>query len=192
MLKLGLTGGIGMGKSTVARLFAAHGIACFNADDAVHALQAPHGAAIPALAAAFPTMVVEGVLNRSALRALVLQNPDHMRRLEQIMHPLVQAARATFLAQAEGQRAVLLDIPLLFETGGQAAFDKIITVSCPREVQVARVLARGLPPEEVAALIAKQVPDEKRRAGADYVIENGGALAETERQVRMIIKELGL
>lgn len=192
MLKLGLTGGIGMGKSTVANLFAAYDIECFNADDAVHALQAPHGGAIPALAVAFPAMVVDGVLNRPALRALVLQNPDQMRRLEQIMHPLVREARAAFLAQAEGQTAMLLDIPLLFETGSQAEFDKIITVSCPREVQMGRVLARGLPPEEVAALIAKQVPDEQRRARADYVIENGGTLAETDMQVRAIIKELGL
>ena len=192
MLKLGLTGGIGMGKSTVATLFAQQGIACFNADDAVHALQAPHGVAIPALDAAFPGVVEDGVLNRAALRALVLETPAQMRVLEQIMHPLVRAARADFLAQAHGNKAVLLDIPLLFETDDKASFDKVITVSCPHEIQRARVLARGLPRAQVEALIAKQMPDALRRAKADYIIENGGTLAQTHAQVQAIMEALGL
>lgn len=192
MLKLGLTGGIGMGKSTVAKLFAERGIACFNADDAVHALQAPQGAAIAALAEAFPGIVEAGVLNRASLRALVLENPAQMRVLEQIMHPLVRAARAAFLAQAQGRKAVLLDIPLLFETANKAEFDKVITVSCPYEIQLARVLARGLPQAQIEALIAKQMPDALRREKADYIIENGGTLAQTQAQVQAMMEELGL
>lgn len=192
MIHLGLTGGIGMGKSTVAALFAAHDIPTFNADDVVHQLQAPHGAAIPALSRAFPDLVKDGVLNRAGLRALVLQNNAKMRELEQIMHPLVRAARAEFIAKAHDKKAILSDIPLLFETNGQAEFDKIIVVSCPRAIQIARVQQRGLCLEEVEALIERQMPDAQKRALADYVIENGGSLADTKAQIQAIIKELGL
>ncbi|MGE4481533.1 dephospho-CoA kinase [Acidocella sp.] len=194
MRRLGLTGGIGMGKSTVAGLFAAHGVPGFNADEAVHGLQARDGAALPAIAAAFPGMVTGGVLDRAGLRALVLADPARMRVLEDIMHPLVRAAQADFEARAKaaGRAAVLLDIPLLFEGRRQAGFDKVIIVSCPYETQIARVERRGLPRAQIEALIARQMPDSQKRALADYVIETGGTLAETEAQVRAIIKELGL
>lgn len=192
MIRLGLTGGIGMGKSTIATIFATQGIPSFNADDVVHTLQAPHGAAIPALAAAFPALVTDGVLNRAGLRTLVLADPDKMRQLEQIMHPLVRAARADFLVQMQNKEAVLFDIPLLFETGAQGDYDKIIVVSCPREVQIARVLQRGVPLSDIEAIIGRQMPDAKKRALADYIIENGDSLEATKQQIKTILKELGL
>ncbi len=194
MMVLGLTGGIGMGKSTVAAMFAAHGVPSFNADEAVHALQAPNGAAIPALAAAFPGAVNNGVLDRAALRAEVLADDVAMKRLEAIMHPMVRAMEAEFRAAAEkgGRRAVLLDIPLLFETGGEKRVDKVITVSCPREVQVGRVLARGVPLADIEEIISRQMPDAEKRRRADYVVETGGTLEETQARVARIIGELGL
>ncbi len=194
MKVLGLTGGIGMGKSTVAGMFAARGIPAFNADEAVHELQAPHGAAIPALAAAFPGVVADGVLDRAALRAQVLADDAAMKRLEAIMHPLVRAMEGAFIAEAEraGRRAVLLDIPLLFEVGGEGRVDKIITVSCPRETQLARVLNRGVPRAQIEAIIARQMPDAEKRRRADFVVETSGTLEATQVQVARIIEELKL
>lgn len=181
-----------MGKSTVANIFVKHGVPSFNADEAVHALQAPQGVAIPALEKAFPDLVVNGVLNRAGLRALVLADAAKMRALEQIMHPLVRQARADFLAHVQDKKAALFDIPLLFETKSKDEFEKIIIVSCPFETQISRVLERGLKRDEIEAIIAQQMPDSQKRSMADYIIETGGALASTEAQVNMIIKELGL
>ena len=194
MMRIGLTGGIGMGKSTVAAMFAARGVPGFNADDEVHRLQAPGGAAIPAIAAAFPGTVQDGVLDRPQLRAIVLAEPARMRELEAIMHPLVRAAQARFIAEAEakGSAAALLDIPLLFETNRQADFDKLVVVSCPRETQLARVQRRGLSLAEIEAIIARQMPDSQKRELADYVVETSNSLEETEAQVQAIFKELGL
>jgi dephospho-CoA kinase len=194
MMLLGLTGGIGMGKSTVAAMFAEHGIPSFNADAAVHALQAKNGAAIPALDTAFPGVVHDGVLDRAALRSLVLADGAKMKRLEAIMHPLVRGTQSGFMetARQEGRRAVLLDIPLLFEGGIESRMDKTIVVSCPREVQIARVLGRGVPLADIEAIIARQMPDAEKRARADYVIDTNGALEETRAKVELIIKELGL
>ena len=194
MMRLGLTGGIGMGKSTVAEMFAARGVPGFNADAEVHRLQMPGGEAIPAIAAAFPGTVVSGALDRAKLRALVLADATRMRVLEGIMHPLVRAAQALFIADAEakGSRAALLDIPLLYETGRQADFEKVIVVSCPRETQISRVQRRGLSVAEIEAIIARQMPDAQKRSMADYVVETSGPLEETEARVQAIIKELGL
>ena len=194
MMRIGLTGGIGMGKSTVAGMFAARGVPGFNADDEVHRLQAPGGAAIPAIEAAFPGTVTGGVLDRAKLRALVLAESTRMRELEGIMHPLVRAAQAEFIVEAEakGSPAALLDIPLLYETGRQADFDKVVVVSCPRETQIARVQRRGLSLAEIEAIIARQMPDAQKRARADYVVETDGLLESTEAQVQAILKELGL
>ncbi len=194
MMVIGLTGGIGMGKSTVAGMFAARGVPGFNADTAVHELQAKNGEAIPAIDAAFPGVVHDGVLDRAALRALVLADREKMKLLEGIMHPLVRARQAVFMEQARaaGRRAVLLDIPLLFESGAAARMDKTVTVSCPREIQVRRVLARGLPLKDVEAIIAKQMPDTEKRRLADYVIETSGTLEETQAQVERVLQELGL
>jgi dephospho-CoA kinase len=194
MMLLGLTGGIGMGKSTVAAMFAAHGIPSFNADEAVHRLQAKDGAAIPAIDAAFPGVVHDGVLDRAALRSRVLADATEMKKLEAIMHPLVRGGQSGFLetAQREGKRAVLLDVPLLFEGGAAEKMDKTIVVSCPRDMQIARVLGRGVPLQDIEAIIAKQMPDAEKRRRADYVIETSGTLEETKAQVERVIKELGL
>jgi dephospho-CoA kinase len=192
MMVLGLTGGIGMGKSTVAKMFAAHGIPSFNADEAVHRLQAPGGRAIPMLAASFPGTVEDGLLNRAKLRALVLKDDVAMRRLEFVMHPLVHQEEAIFRRAAfrAGRRAVLLDIPLLFETGSQFRFNKTITVSAPRDVQIARVLKRGLPLGQVEAIIERQMPDAEKRRYADYVIPTGLSKFHTQRAVSRIVKDL--
>ena len=194
MMLLGLTGGIGMGKSTVAAMFAEHGIPSFNADEAVHRLQAKDGAAIPAIDAAFPGVVHDGVLDRAALRTRVLGDDAEMKKLEAIMHPLVRGGQSGIMdkARQEGRRAFLLDIPLLFESGVESRMDKTIVVSCPRALQIERVLARGIPLADIEAIIARQMPDAEKRRRADYVIETGGTLDETWTQVEHIIKELQL
>ena len=194
MMMLGLTGGIGMGKSTVAGIFLEHGIPSFNADEAVHRLQAKDGAAIPALHAAFPGVVHDGVLDRAALRARVLADDAEMKKLEAIMHPMVRGGQGGFMeaAQRDGRRAVLLDVPLLFESNVESRMDKTIVVSCPRAMQIERVLGRGVPLADIEAIIARQMPDAEKRRRADYVVDTSGALEETRVQVEQIIKELGL
>jgi len=189
MKVIGLTGGIGMGKSTVAKMFARCGIPAFNADEAVHRLQAPGGAAVPMLNVSFPGTVNDGVLDRAALRGLVLGDPVAMNRLEFIMHPLVHREEAKFrrAAYRAGRRAVILDIPLLFETGAQLRVGKTITVSCPREVQMARVLKRGMQLAQVEKIIAKQMPDAQKRARADFVIHTGLSKFHTWREVRRLV-----
>jgi len=192
MIVIGLTGGIGMGKSTVARMFAGVGVPCFSADAAVHRLQAPGGRAIPMLDVSFPGTVTDGVLDRARLRALVLKDDVAMRRLEFIMHPLVHAEETMFRAAAfrAGRRAVLMDIPLLFETGGQGRFALTITVSAPRDVQIARVLRRGLPRAQIEAIIARQMPDAQKRRLADVVIRTGLSKFHTMRAVRRTVREI--
>jgi dephospho-CoA kinase len=192
MILLGLTGGIGMGKSTVAKMFASHGIPSFNADAAVHKLQAPNGRAIPTLDAAFPGVVHDGVLDRAALRARVLTNNAEMKKLEAIIHPMVRDMEAEFMATArqESRQAVLLDIPLLFEGGGESRVSKTIVVSCPRALQIQRVLALGLPLADIESIIARQMPDAEKRHRADYIVDTSGTLEDTAFQVAHIIKEL--
>lgn len=192
MIVIGLTGGIGMGKSTVAGMFAKLGVPAFNADDAVRALQAPGGKAMPALAAAFPNTVQDGVLDRGRLRRLVLKDASAMQQLEKIMHPLVHYEESLFRAQAfrSGRRAVILDIPLLFETGAQARVNVSVTVSAPLEMQIARVRARGLPEADILAIIEKQMPDAQRRRLADYVIETGLSLFHTRQAVHRLAKRI--
>jgi dephospho-CoA kinase len=192
LIIIGLTGGIGMGKTTVANMFRALGIPVFNADQAVHRLQAPHGAAIPMLDISFPGTVRNGVLDRAALRALVLRDPVAMNRLEFLMHPLVRHEEQKFLAAARraGKHAALLDIPLLFETGGERRMDVTITVSAPRDVQIARVKRRGLAVPQIEAMIAKQMPDAEKRARADHIIRTGLSRFHTIQSVRRLAKEL--
>ena len=190
---LGLTGGIGMGKSTVAAIFARHGVPVFSADDAVHRLQGPAGAALPALSRAFPGTVTAGALNRAALRDLVLADPLALRRLERLMHPLVRREEARFRAAARraGRSMILLDIPLLFEIGAQDRVDRTITVSAPRDVQIARVRRRGaLRPEQIMAIIAKQMPDAEKRARADAVIRTGLSRYHANRQALRLLRAL--
>jgi len=192
MIVIGLTGGIGMGKSTVAKMFQAHGIPIFNADAAVHRLQAPGGRAIAMLDISFPGTVQNGVLVRAALRDKVLADPVAMRRLEFIMHPLVRQEELKFRAAARraGRRAILLDIPLLFETGGERRVDVTVTVSCPRAVQIARVRRRGIPLAQIQSIIAKQMPDSEKRAKADHVIPTGLSKFATFQAVDRLVRRL--
>ena len=173
---LGLTGGIGMGKSTATGALRRAGVRVFDADATVHRLQSPGGSALPAIAAAFPGTVQDGVLDRAALRAIVLGDRARLAQLEAIIHPLVRAEQARFLARARasGARLAALDIPLLFEGGGYRHVDTIMVVSAPRAVQVARVRRRRrLSDSEIERILALQLPDREKRRRADVVIRTG-------------------
>ncbi len=187
---LGLTGGIGMGKSTTAALLKRAGIRLFDADATVAALQAPHGAALPGIERLVPGSVRDGVLDRAILRQAALSDPAVMQGLEAIIHPLVRRARERFVqrAQRDGCRWVVLDIPLLFETGTQRICDRVAVVSAPASLQRQRVLRRGrMTPAQIDAVIARQMPDAVRRRRADVVIETGLSRHETVRQVRRLL-----
>lgn len=188
MIRLGLTGSIGMGKSTVARMFADEGVPVFDADAVVHRLQGPDGALVAEIEAHFPgTTGPEGV-NRGALAERVLGEPEQLRRLEALVHPAVAREREAFLAAHAQDPVVLLDIPLLFETDGWRGVDKIAVVSAPEEVQRTRVLERaGMTAEKLDRILARQLPDPEKRARADFVIPTGGALDETRQAVRRIL-----
>ena len=192
MRVIGLTGGIGMGKSTVAAAFHRAHLPVFDADAEVHRLQAKGGAALPAIAAAFPGSVEGGMLDRSVLRAAVLGDKAALGRLERILHPLVRRAERRFLAQSRrrGARVAVLDIPLLFETGGRRHVDETIVVSAPPDVQIARVRARGKMAEaQIRAVIARQMPDVEKRRRADHVIRTGLSRAHALAQVKRLIRE---
>jgi dephospho-CoA kinase len=193
MIRIALTGSIGMGKSTVAEMFRAAGIPVFDADSVVRRLQAEDPALIAAIGDRFPGTVEKGVLDRDALASQVLGQADELAALEAIMHPAVHAERARFLLGNRDKPVLLFDIPLLFETHGEEAFDKVIVVSAPAEVQRQRVLARpGMSEARLASILARQMPDEEKRRRADFVIDTGGELSTTESQVREIIACLGL
>jgi dephospho-CoA kinase len=190
---VGLTGGIGMGKSTAAAGFRRARIPVFDADATVHRLQGPGGRALAAIAAAFPGTVRDNRLDRGALRAAVLGDPAALRRLEGIVHPLVRAEERRFLAQARraGRRAAVLDIPLWFETGAGRRADLVVVVSAPRAVQVHRVrLRRRMSTAEVAAVIARQMPDAEKRRRADVVVRTGLSRHHAQRRIRRLIREL--
>ncbi|MFT9064080.1 MAG: dephospho-CoA kinase [Acetobacter persici] len=190
---IGLTGGMGMGKSTVAALFRQAGIPVFDADAVVRALQADHGAALGPIAALVPEAVTDGHLDRAVLRRAVAETPGLLRQLEAVLHPMVRVARQVFLRRCrrKGARCVLLDIPLLFETGGQRVCDQVLVVSAPPRLQAERVARRrGLPKAEARRLMARQMPDARKRRLADTVIDTGVSLAATRRQVRALIKGL--
>lgn len=190
MLILGLTGSIGMGKSTTAAMFEAEGVPVYDSDAAVHALYAAGGAAVAPVEAAFPGVVVDGAIDRARLSARVVGNPEALAKLEAIVHPLVGAHRIGFFekAQAEGRDIVVLDVPLLFETGGQKSVDKVVVVSAPPEVQRARVLARPeMTPEKFEAILARQLPDAEKRARADFVIDTGQGVEHARAQVRDLL-----
>ncbi len=190
---IGLTGGIGMGKSTAAKVFRRAHIPVFDADAAVHTLQAPGGAALPAIGAAFPGTVAGGTLDRTRLRAAVVGNEAAMKRLEAILHPKVRRMEQAFLARARRTRAraAVLDIPLLLEMGGEDRVDIVVVVSAPRAVQVARVRRRrGMTDEQVAAIIARQMPDSQKRRRADLVIRTGLSRHVALRPLRRLIREL--
>ena len=188
MLTLGLTGSIGMGKSTVAAMFADAGIPVFDADAAVHRLQGPAGRVVAAIEAAFPDTTGADGVNRTALAEAVLGKPEAMRLLESIVHPAVAEERATFLTEHTATALVVFDVPLLFETGGDRAVDKVAVVSAAAPVQRARVLARpGMTEAKLDAILARQLPDADKRARADFVIPTDVPLAETRATVDRVI-----
>lgn len=193
MLLIGLTGSIGMGKSETAKMFARAGVPVYDADAAVHKLYEKGGAAVAPLEEAFPGVVKDGAVDRPTLSKQVIGNPENLKKLEAIVHPLVGKAHQAFLQKAmeDGAEMVLLDIPLLFETGGRDRVDVIVVVSAPYELQRARVLARDdMTPEKFEDILAKQVPDADKRAGADYIVESDKGLEHAEAQVKAIVEEL--
>ena len=186
---IGLTGSIGMGKSTTAKLFAAEGCAVWDADAAVHRLYARGGAAVAPMAAVFPEAVLDDSVSREALKAIIGRDPQALRRIEQIVHPLVAKDRAQFIAEAEAE-IIVLDIPLLFETGGEARVDVTVCVSVDAETQKARVMARGtMSEDQFEAIRAKQMPDADKRARADYVIITDTP-EHAARQVRDVLADI--
>ena len=190
---VGLTGSIGMGKSTAAAAFRRARIPVFDADATVHKLQARGGRALPAIAAAFPGTVRDNRLDRAALRAAVLGQPAALARLERIVHPLVRAEERAFLARARraGSRVAVLDIPLWFETGYGRRADLVVVVSAPRGVQVHRVAwRRRMSKADVAAVIARQMPDAEKRRRADVVVRTGLSRHHALRRLRRLIREL--
>lgn len=191
MIVLGLTGSIGMGKSTTAKMFAEAGVPVHDSDETVHRLYS--GAAAPLIEAAFPGTLVDGVVDRAKLGARVLGDAAALKRLEAIIHPLVRADADAFLARHRnaGESIAVLDIPLLFETGGRGRVDKVVVVTAPAEIQRQRVLARpGMTEQKLAAILAKQVPDEEKRRLADFVIDTGQGLEAARAAVAGIIAEL--
>lgn len=191
MIKIGLTGSIGMGKSTTSDMFKALGVPVISADETVHQLYS--GEAAPLIEAAFPGTAPDGVVNREALSKHLMARPDDFKRLEAIIHPLVRAREQEFLdeAVAREEPLVLLDIPLLFETGTTDRVDVIVVVSCAAEIQRQRVMARpGMTAEKFEAILSRQTPDAEKRKRADHVIDTGQGLAAARSQVAQIVAEL--
>nr|WP_294526403.1 dephospho-CoA kinase [uncultured Rhodopila sp.] len=191
---IGLTGGMGMGKSTAAAAFRRARIPVFDADAAVHRLQGKAGRAIGAIEAAFPGTIRDGAVDRPALRQAVLGNPAALTRLEHILHPMVEAAERAFIARARraGKRAVVLDIPLLFETGGHRRVDTVVVVSAPLPIQVYRVgLRRRMSREDIEAVIIRQMPDREKRRRADVVVRTGLSRNHTLRMLNRFIRRIG-
>ena len=188
MIVLGLTGSIGMGKSTVAGMFADEGVPVFDADAVVHRLQGPEGALVAEIESHFPGTTGAGGVDRTSLAEAVLGNTAKLRRLESLIHPAVAREREAFLAANRDAVLVVLDIPLLFEKGGADLVDRIAVVSAPADVQKERVLARpGMSVEKFERILAHQLPDEEKRARADFVIPTGGEFEETRQAVRRIL-----
>jgi dephospho-CoA kinase len=189
MFILGLTGSLGMGKSTTAGFFAEAGVPVHDADAVVHRLY--EGEAAPAIEAAFPGTTVGGKVDRSRLATRVVDNPEALRRLEAIVHPLVSEAKERFLreAQARGAKVAVLDIPLLFETGGDQRVDAVVVVSAPGDVQRQRVLERpGMTPEKLDALLARQLADSEKRQRADFVVDTSQGFDAARAQVQAILR----
>lgn len=191
MIVLALTGSVGMGKSATARMFAEEGVPVFDADAAVHRLY--EGEAVPLVEAAFPGSTVSGRIDRDRLSAQVVGRPEALQKLEAIVHPLVREARRAFLdkARAGGAKIAVVDIPLLFETGGHDEVDRIVVVSAPHQVQKSRVLERpGMTEEKFAAILARQTPDAEKRARADFIVDTSQGFDAARESVRAILREL--
>lgn len=188
---IGLTGSIGMGKSTTMQLFAEQGVPVYDADAAVHAIYA--GEAVPVVEAAFPGTTSDGKVDRQKLSARVLGNPEALKQLEKIVHPMLGAHRQQFLADAEksGAPIAVLDVPLLFETGGEKRVDAVVVVSAPAEMQRARVLAReNMTQEKLDAILARQTPDAEKRKRADFVVDTSSGLDPVRAQIRDILAKV--
>ncbi|MCR9055936.1 MAG: dephospho-CoA kinase [Roseibium album] len=193
MIRIGLTGSIGMGKSTTAKMFAERGVPVHDADACVHALY--EGRGVPLIGDAFPGTIVDGKVDRALLSKQVLGNPEAMKRLEDIVHPLVHEEEQVFLdlARMDGHSAVLMDIPLLFETGAETRVDVVVVVSADADIQRDRVLARdGMTEERFQAILETQVPDAEKRGRADFLIDTGQGLAIAGQRVDEILQELGV
>jgi len=193
MLLAGLTGSIGMGKSETAKMFAALGVPVYDADAAVHALYDKGGSAVAVVEAAFPGTVVDGKVDRAKLGAATLGNPEAIKKLNGIIHPLVGEAQVKFLhdAEAAGAHVVVLDVPLLYETGGETRVDAVIVVSAPGHVQRERVLARpGMTPEKFESILKLQTADEIKRAKAHYVIDTSLGLDHARERVAYVLEDL--
>lgn len=191
MIVLGLTGSLGMGKSTTAKMFADEGVPVFDADAMVHRLY--DGEAAPLIEQAYPGTTVEGRVDRRRLAARVVGNIEALKKLEGIVHPLVRAAEQEFIADAEskGASVVLLDIPLLLETGGHLRVDKVVVVSAPAETQRARVLERPeMTDEKFEAMLARQMPDSEKLRRADFIVDTGRGIEPAREQVRAILRVL--
>jgi dephospho-CoA kinase len=192
MIILGLTGSIGMGKSTTAKLFVEAGVPVYDADATVHSLY--EGEAAPAIEAAFPGATVAGKVDRSLLSAQVVHDPTAMRRLEQIVHPMLGASRQKFLDDAEqsGAPVVVVDVPLLFETGGEKRVDAVVVVTTTPEIQRERILARdNMTAEKLDAILARQLPDAEKRKRADFVVDTSHGLDPVRARIRDILVEAG-
>jgi dephospho-CoA kinase len=193
MFILGLTGSLGMGKSTTAKFFAEEGVPVHDADAAVHRLYA--GEAAPLIEQAFPGTTVDGKVDREKLGKAVLGNEAAIRKLEQIIHPLVRTDEQRFLREAEqsGAKVAVLDIPLLFETGGDKRCDAVVVVSAPADMQHARAFERpGMTEAKFQALLAKQTPDAEKRAQADFVVDSGKGFDVARAQVREILARVAI
>ncbi len=191
MFILGLTGSIGMGKSTTAGFFREAGVPVHDSDAVVHRLY--EGEAVGPVEAAFPGVAVDGSIDRAKLAERLVGNPDAIRRLEAIVHPLVRAVSERFIAEqaARGARVIVLDIPLLFETGGEKNVDAVVVVSAPPEVQRARVLSRpGITAERLEVLLARQMPDAQKRARAHFVVDSSRSFDSARAQVHGIVRAI--
>ncbi|MEE8505101.1 MAG: dephospho-CoA kinase [Kiloniellales bacterium] len=193
MIVLGLTGSIGMGKTAAAGMLRRMGLPLHDADKTVHRLLGPGGATAAAVEAAFPGVAVDGAIDRKHLGARVFDHPAELKRLEAILHPMVRRSALDFLKQKarQGHSLVVLDIPLLFETGAEALCDAVVVVTAPRFVQEARVMGRsGMTPQRLRAILAAQMPDEEKQRRADFVINTGLSKRETLRQLRAAVRLL--
>ncbi len=192
MIVIGLTGSIGMGKTTTARLFAQEGVPVLDSDEVVHELYRVE--AVPLIETAFPGTTVSGTVDRQKLGDILRQNPANFTKLEEIVHPLVRKKQEAFLAQAanDDRPFALLDIPLLFETGAEGRVDKVVVVSCAPDIQRERVLSRpGMTEEKFAMILARQLPDAEKRRRADFVVDSGNGVEAAHDQVKEILQKLG-
>lgn len=193
MIRIALTGSIGMGKSTVAKMFEAAGVPVFDADAVVRALQGPGGGLVGKIGEVFPGCVRAGTLDRECLAAIVLADRKKLTVLERIVHPAVLEARQGFIAEHPDAPVLVFEIPLLFETAGEGQFDKVVVVSAPADVQRRRVLERnGMTAAKLDSILQRQMPDAEKRSKADFVVDTGADLSTTQSQVRDILACLGV